>query len=56
MDHWARMPPPLRERFQAVAEEMGEELLQTAQGFMRGAPGGTRGARSAKNTKAAGHL
>ena len=35
----ARMPPPLRERFQAVAEELGEELIQTAQSFMKGAPG-----------------
>ena len=34
VDHWRLMPPPVQQRFHAVAEELGEELLQLAESFV----------------------
>ena len=33
-NHWARMDGPSRERYAALADELGEELLQVAEGFV----------------------
>ena len=50
VDHWARCPPDLKAGLQKVIEELGEELLATAESFLAAPAGGPGAARTTQRS------